>query len=312
MAHNYNKNRSLYFSCQDPSAHVFLKIIQQSQRAFIIKGHIGEVKGQAEVSFWGQHNLENLTTAVTMALGAGIKQESLWQVLKESFSSPKASKESLEKMSFPVIWGRNQWLDLKSGGRLLFDGYNANPDSFKSLLQNLKRTWDQKKQYIALFGEMLELGYLSSTEHQKLGELTGELAWSHCVFIGPSGHFFERGWKSSNKKIKPIILKGYKQFLDRPTPFVLNGRTRVIVKGSRGSALEKLVENYEASQLLLQRINVSTEFVDFIMFYQWLIQLSDQHSFFNVFRYITFKDFCFFFHSFYDLLYGWAKIHSSP
>ena len=234
MTRNYKKDRSLCFSRQNPSADVFLKMIQETQDAFTIEGHIGGVKGQAEVSFWGQHNLENLTTAITMAFGAGIKGKDLWQILKEP--REKAS------MSFPMIWGRNQWLDLKSGGRLLFDGYNANPDSFKSLLQNLKRTWDRQKQYIAFFGEMLELGDLSPTEHQKLGERTGELPWSHCFFIGPSGNSFEQGWKNSKNKIKPIILNSYKQFLDLPTPFVLSQKTQVIVKGSRGSALEKLVE----------------------------------------------------------------------
>ena len=139
-------------------------------------------------------------------------------------------------------WGRNQWLKLESGAELLFDAYNANPDSFKSLLKNLENSWDQDKQYIALFGEMLELGKNSPTEHRQLGQQAGKLPWSHCVFMGPSGTFFQEGWGHSKNKVKPIILNSCKEFLDLPVSFVLNKKIQVIVKGSRGGRLEKVVE----------------------------------------------------------------------
>ncbi len=227
MSTRYDKRSILRFSNQNPKADVYLKIQKKTQKGFVIQGHIGGTQNQVEVNFWGEQNLENLAAATSLAYGAGVEPKNLWQSLKLCHTG----------------WGRNQWLELESGTELLFDAYNANPDSFKSLLENLKNSWDQEKQYIALFGEMLELGKNSPTEHRQLGQQTGELPWSHCVFMGPSGAFFQEGWEGSKNKIKPIILNSYKEFLDLSPLFVLNKKTQVIVKGSRGGRLEKVVES---------------------------------------------------------------------
>ena len=226
MSTRYDKHFNLCFSNKNPSADVYLRVQQKTQKGFIIEGHIGGVRGQVEVNFWGEQNLENLAAATCLACGAGVEPKSLWQYLNQCHTG----------------WGRNQWLELKSGGPLLFDGYNANPDSFKSLLENLENRWDQGKQYIALFGEMLELGDKSGPEHRQLGQQAGRLPWSHCVFMGSSGACFQEGWEASKNKVKPIILNGYKEFLDLCLPFVLNKKAQVIVKGSRGGTLEKVVE----------------------------------------------------------------------
>ena len=217
---------SLCFSNKDPKADVYLKVHQKNQKGFVIRGHIGEIQNQTEVNFWGEQNLENLAAATCLAYGVGANPKNLWKNLSLCHTG----------------WGRNQWLELKSGAWLLFDGYNANPDSFKSLFENLKNSWDQEKQYIALFGEMLELGNSASIEHRQLGQQAGSLPWSHCFFMGSSGSSFQEGWENSENKIKPIILNNYKDFLDLTPPFMLNKKTQVIVKGSRGGTLEKVIE----------------------------------------------------------------------
>ncbi len=229
MSTRYDKRLNLCFSNKNPSADVFLEVQKKTERGFIVQGHIGGVQGQVEVNCWGEENLENLAAALCLAYGVGVEPKSLWQYSNRCRTG----------------WGRNQWLELESEAQLLFDGYNANPDSFKSLLENLQSRWDYGKQYIALFSEMLELGDRSGPEHRQLGQRAGSLPWSHCVFMGSSGACFQEGWEASGNKIKPIILNGYKEFLDFNPPFVLNKKTQVIVKGSRGGTLEKIVEGLD-------------------------------------------------------------------
>ena len=238
MFTKYKNHPRLVFSNQDPLADVYLKIRSKTQRGFIIEGQVGGVGGQAEVNFWGEQNLENLAAAACLAYGAGVDSQSLWQ----SFHHCRTG------------WGRNQWLPLESGGWALFDGYNANPDSFKSLLENLKTHWNSKKQYMAFFSEMLELGEQRALEHESLGRMVATLPWTHCVFMGPSGADFKRGWEFSKNKITPIILNSYEESLDLDLAFMLNPESQVIVKGSRGGALERIVERLNPVSFSLKSV----------------------------------------------------------
>ena len=89
---------------------------------------------------------------------------------------------------------------------------------------------------------MLELGDKAAEEHKALGEKAGALNWEQMIFIGPSAKDFEAGWKSSGNQKKPIILNTYKESLDIDIPSMVNDETFTVVKGSRGGALERVIE----------------------------------------------------------------------
>lgn len=225
MYNEFSERPCYTFSTKNFSADVYLKIKKPTATGYLLEGQIGGVIDQCEVSFWGQHNVENLSAAVCMAYIAGIAPQKIWPVLKKCSTG----------------WGRNQCVDL-SLGKLLFDGYNANPDSFLQLLNNLKQSWSDSNKYIAVFGEMLELGEKTSEEHYELGKKAGALNWQQVVFIGTSGADFLRGFKATKNKIKPIILNTYEESLDLDLPSMVNDQSLVIVKGSRGLKLERVVQ----------------------------------------------------------------------
>ena len=156
---------------------------------FEIEGQIRGVLGSTEISFWGEQNLENLAAAACLASVAGVNPEKIWQFITKCHTG----------------WGRNQWIKSETGATILFDGYNANPDSFQSLLNNLKKCYSDHSKKVGIFGEMLELGEQTGEEHKKLGQKAGELPWDEMIFIGPSGASFLAGWQASGNKIKPII-----------------------------------------------------------------------------------------------------------
>lgn len=226
MYQRYLDRPCFTFSNQNFSADVYFKLKTQTDTGMVIEGQIGGVLGKTHLSFWGPQNIQNLAAAVAMAYLAGCPPEKIWPVLELCHTG----------------WGRNQWLDLRCGGKVLFDAYNANPDSFAELLKNVKPLVGNNPHCVAVFGEMLELGEETATEHEALGRLAGQLPWAKCLFIGPSGARFEAGWKSSGNNEMPIILNTYKDSLDLDLQSMVDQQSLIIVKGSRGGALERIVE----------------------------------------------------------------------
>ena len=226
MKDELEKENSLSFSLNNQKADVCLSIESATAKGFRLKGHIGGKEGQSELSVWGEHNVQNIACASAMALAAGMSVEKIWSALGHCHTG----------------WGRNQWVPLQSGGTVLFDGYNANPESFAALLKNIKNYAGSFSRRFGVFGEMLELGDKASAQHFELGELCGELSWEALVFIGPSGADFLAGWKASGNKKNPIILDTYEQFLDLDRQSMLSHDSLVVVKGSRGQKLERVVE----------------------------------------------------------------------
>jgi UDP-N-acetylmuramoyl-tripeptide--D-alanyl-D-alanine ligase len=228
MYQKYMDRETYTYSTKNFSADVYFKVKNKTKKGFLIEGQIGGVLGQAEVCFWGEHNVQNLCAAVALAYIGGVRPEKLWPVLEQTHSG----------------WGRNQWIKTQSGAEILFDGYNANPDSFAQLLSNTEDIV-KNNPALAIFGEMLELGEDTQKEHESLGERAGRLPWSKAIFIGPSGKAFERGWKASGNKNNPIILSTYKESLDLDLSSMVDNQSFIIVKGSRGGALERIVERFE-------------------------------------------------------------------
>lgn len=224
-----DQDSSLTFSLKDPSADVYFSDIQSTPEGFRVSGSIGGVPGVGVLRAWGRQNVENLAAAVAFALGLGLEPEVLWQ----NFSTCSTG------------WGRNQWLECGKEASLLFDGYNANPESFRILLENLELFEKSRTSLWGLFGEMLELGSKAAQAHYELGALAGGMNWEHLAFIGPSGDDFARGFSSVApvaKAEKIVISNSYEHFLDSNFPVVLEPQTLLVVKGSRGLRLERWVQ----------------------------------------------------------------------
>ena len=217
---------SYSFSTQNFSADVFFRIKSKRGEELEVEGQIGGVLGKTHLSFWGDHNVENLAAAVNMAYIAGCPPQKLWKVLDQCHCG----------------WGRHQWLKIQKGARILFDGYNANPDSFAQLLKTVTPLVSETKKGVAIFGEMLELGPQTEAMHEELGEKAGHLPWQKAIFIGPSAKAFGVGWERSGNKNKPIIFKSYEDSLDFDFLSMVEPGSVIVVKGSRGGALERIVE----------------------------------------------------------------------
>ncbi len=119
----------------------------------------------------------------------------------------------------------------KHGSTIILDAYNANPTSMMAALESFEST--DKNPKIVLLGDMFELGEGANEEHQKIVDIVLEMDLENAYFIGE--HF--QSTQTPFKKFKSLDEIGF--FLkSNPLP---KNRT-LLIKGSRGMALERLLD----------------------------------------------------------------------
>lgn len=224
----YNKfstrnNANFTFSATTESCNVHLSIVSATLEHLHVKGSISGVQGEVVVPIFGKQNLTNLMFAACAALSVGITPKQIWKALPLCKTS----------------WGRNQKISHPSGADFLFDGYNANPESQKALIENLQ-ILKIDRPLIGVFGDMRELGANSSALHEELGQLASSVPFSAIFFIGSHGKDFARGFSNLTT---PLYL--YSEVMPSMTSKLeqlLSTRPLVTIKGSRGVKLEKILQ----------------------------------------------------------------------
>ena len=112
------------------------------------------------------------------------------------------------------------------GNTIISDYYNANPTSMEAAVRNLSKLTAAKK--MAILGDMLELGSVSSEEHLKMINLCKELN-INAIFVGSEfGKHHPQNWF-------PDVLSLNAALSAAPIE-----QTMVLVKGSNGIHLDKL------------------------------------------------------------------------
>ncbi len=218
--------RQISFSSFRPSADVHLRAQRMDWNGLEIVGHIKSSSQQAQVRVFGRHNVINLMAAAALALACGIEPEQIWQGLTQIRD---------------VAWGRNQLVDLQNGARVLFDGYNANPDSMQALLKNLFEMDVPGRKFLVV-GDMRELGAFTEQAHQELGERAGHVGFHAVWYVGQNGKAFARGLEKAAKSVNFTHSPDFDIKVAEQFGALLQKGDIVGVKASRGVAIERAVQ----------------------------------------------------------------------
>ncbi|WP_029035425.1 UDP-N-acetylmuramoyl-tripeptide--D-alanyl-D-alanine ligase [Salinimicrobium terrae] len=122
---------------------------------------------------------------------------------------------------------------LKDNRKIILDAYNANPSSMAAALENLNHMEGSPK--IAILGDMFELGSEAETEHQQLVEDYTASPINKIYIIG--SNFYKT--TSNSPKIKKFETFEDFRIWFQPSEF---NEGIILIKGSRGMALERLME----------------------------------------------------------------------
>lgn len=162
----------------------------------------------------GKYNLYNMLAAVCVGIFFEVKNEKINKAL-ESYT-PSNNRSQLEKTA---------------NNQLILDAYNANPTSLRAALENFAEIDTEEKLFI--IGDMLELGPDTLDYHNEIIALTKQLQLQG-IFVGK---LFQQLAEENDILAFPST-KETKRFLQTAKP----KNNLILLKGSRGIGLEKLVE----------------------------------------------------------------------
>lgn len=228
MKEGFPKEKILTFSSFNPKAQVFLRANRVDVSGLHVSGQISGVSGEAKIQAFGRQTVVNLMAASSVALALGMSA-------KEIFSR-------FEKIHLQS-WGRNQWISGDSGPTIIFDGYNANPDSMKMLLKNLfELELEGRKAFV--FGDMRELGERSESAHEEVAELAGQIGLHAIWYMGDFGEAVKRALKRVGYKGKLIITSDHDELEAKKLYEMLESGDLVALKASRGSRIERVLSSW--------------------------------------------------------------------
>lgn len=136
-------------------------------------------------------------------------------------------------MHYKPTNNRSQWMVIGETN-IILDAYNANPASMQEAIKSLDALSGKKR--IAILGDMFELGIYEEEEHIALLQLLATTQIAQIILVGSR---FERALQSVQLKGKLVTTYANVAALKQAIPPQSLGESWVLLKGSRGVALEK-------------------------------------------------------------------------
>ncbi|MCS6873457.1 MAG: UDP-N-acetylmuramoyl-tripeptide--D-alanyl-D-alanine ligase [Pyrinomonadaceae bacterium] len=183
-------------------------------------------KGKIEVllPLGGRHNIMNALAASAVALVFGLSLEQI--------------ATGLSKVT--AVSQRGEVLRFKEGFIVINDSYNSNPDSLISMVKTLVENATKSNRKIVVAGEMLELGDAAKQVHYETGAKIASAGINLLIGVRNLAEELVKGAKDAglenaifvedSEKAAELLLEEIRQ------------SDAVLIKGSRGVRMEKIVE----------------------------------------------------------------------
>ena len=179
-----------------------------------------------QIPAMGRHNVANALAAYAAATRLGL--------------DPKGVIAGLADFQQT---GMRQKVVHSKGMDVIEDCYNANPDSMKAAL-TMFREYPAKRRY-ALLGDMLELGGISPSAHEEVGRQAAAAGLELLVCYGEEAKHTAKAAAAAG--LKAVHAATYREAADLLLAAMQPGDA-LLVKASRGMALEKALEIFYAEQ----------------------------------------------------------------
>jgi UDP-N-acetylmuramyl pentapeptide synthase len=144
--------------------------------------------------------------------------------------------------NFSPVDKRMEVLVLAGDIHIINDTYNANPGSMVAAIETLIQVKKQGRTF-AVLGDMLELGEDSSTLHRQVGRIAAREGVDHIFAMGEqASHLLAGAAEAGMDSTRLIQASDYQEIASRLRSLV-DAADWVLVKGSRGMRMEKVIEN---------------------------------------------------------------------
>lgn len=203
--------KRITFSKQEKHANVFIREIEANP---MVKITFNKIKIHSNLI--GEYNATNINAAITIGKHFNIAETAIKKAI-ETYIPDNNRSQLIEKKSNEII----------------LDAYNANPSSMQAAIENFAQI--EKKNKIAVLGDMFELGLDSLAEHRIIVEQLSLLEDIKTYFIGK--YFYQNKTESNNL----FFYEDFNQFEEHIKKNNIKN-SFILIKGSRGMALERTLE----------------------------------------------------------------------
>ena len=168
-----------------------------------------------ESTLFGNYNIQNIISAVTVGMYLEIPIKKICNGISNYISSNN----------------RSQIVEINSN-KIILDAYNANPSSMLLAIKSFEKSKLQNK--VLILGDMFELGQYENKFHQEIIDYCENLNINRVFLVGKifSKTIHSRKFLSSANYIELSKRKEFNEIEN----------SNLLIKGSRGIQLEKLLE----------------------------------------------------------------------
>lgn len=190
-----------------------------------VEGLTFQLNGRApfRLPLLGEHNAMNALIAIGVARRLGLSDEQIQAGLNKVQPAPMRLE-----------------MTRAAGHLVINDAYNANPSSVAASLETFgKLNIPGNPRKIVVLGDMLELGLQSDGLHRKIGEMVASLKFSVFIAIGPMMRY-----AAQVAEDRGVAVHRFDSTADaaKAVPALLEQSDAILLKGSRGMALEGILE----------------------------------------------------------------------
>lgn len=172
----------------------------------------------------GRHNVSNALAAIAAGYCLGLQAETIAKGLLE-----------------PSMTGMRFECSRLGEYNIINDAYNASPMSMEASLKTLQEIAGAKgKRAVAVLGDMLELGHVAAEAHRRAGRQAAEANVAALVTLGEMGLEIAAGARQAG--LADIYSCQSHEEAAKVLKTILQREDMVLLKGSRGMAMEKIIE----------------------------------------------------------------------
>lgn len=162
----------------------------------------------------GLYNLENIIAALSIGSYFKIPTEKMKKTIQNYIPNQNRSQIIKTKSNYIIL-----------------DAYNANPTSMKLAIENF--SLQDAKNKALILGDMFELGKYAEEEHQKIIDYAESKNLNEIYLVGKHFSSIHTGSHKTFQSTKDLI--------NWLTQYPLSQKS-ILIKGSRGMTLEKLID----------------------------------------------------------------------
>ncbi len=161
--------------------------------------------------------------------------------------------DSLRNFKFPA--GRLQIIPGIKNTLIIDDTYNSSPKAVKVALEVLSRLSCSGKRW-AVLGDMLELGSYTETAHQEVGEWVKQFKVDRLVVVGERSTDILKTAETNGLNNENVVSFANSKEAGKFLQNEIKERDLILVKGSQGMRMEKIVKEIMAEPLRAKELLV--------------------------------------------------------